>query len=424
MKALLEQRAGVVARMKELRDLANKQDRPWTAEDEQAWSAADADLTRLDGLIEKEKRMAVINSAIDEDRDTSRRPGQDGQPGGQQRMAGDWWKGEMERRFGPYADLPPSVRALADSSTPENHHEFRRWLRGESRAYTVQTPSEGGYTVTPMQFQAGIIANVIEISPIVGQCTHIPVTAGNLGTVVETAEPSDAEWTSELSAGTEETTARLGRRDMAPIPLTKMIKVSKQLRRMSPNFEAYVIERLSMKMAAAMERAILQGSGANEPLGVFTASAAGVTTARDVALGSTTDITNADKLVDLFYTLKATHARNATWVMHRDAARKVRKLKTGAGDYIWQPGLAAAGDTILGRPLVISEFAPNTFTSALYTVLVGNFTYYTVGDWLSMQLQIADQLYAATNQDGFFMRAEHNGQPTLAEAFARGQQST
>ena len=104
----------------------------------------------------------------------------------------------------------------------------------------------------------------------------------------------------------------------------------------------------------------------------------------------------------------------------RDAMRQIAKLKDGEGQYLWRPGLTAnEPDTLLNRPLNISEYAPNTFTTGLYVGLFGDLSYYWITDLLDLQIQRLVELYAATNQDGFIVRYEGDGMPVLEEAFAR-----
>jgi HK97 family phage major capsid protein len=59
------------------------------------------------------------------------------------------------------------------------------------------------------------------------------------------------------------------------------------------------------------------------------------------------------------------------------------------------------------------------FTTGLYVGIVGDFSNYEIVDALDMQLQVLMELYAETNQNGYILRAETDGMPVLAEAFAR-----
>ncbi len=100
----------------------------------------------------------------------------------------------------------------------------------------------------------------------------------------------------------------------------------------------------------------------------------------------------------------------------------VRKLKDTQNQYLWQPGLAGGEpDRILDIPYVVSEFAPNTFTTGLYVLILGDISFYWIAEALDMEIQRLVELYAEANQVGFIGRAELDGMPTLAEAFIRGK---
>jgi HK97 family phage major capsid protein len=110
---------------------------------------------------------------------------------------------------------------------------------------------------------------------------------------------------------------------------------------------------------------------------------------------------------------------NLRWVFHRDAIKQIRKLKDGNGQYLWTPGLSGTPDMICEVPFIMSEYAPNTFTSGLYVGIIGDFTYYWIAEALGMQMKRLNELYAETNQVGFIGRMEVDGMPVLEEAFVR-----
>ena len=140
---------------------------------------------------------------------------------------------------------------------------------------------------------------------------------------------------------------------------------------------------------------------------------------RNVTTGNTSTTIKADGLIEALYNLKSQYISNATWIFHRDAVKNIRKLKDGEGNYIWQSGLADNKPaTILGRPYFMSEYAPNSFTASQRVGIVGDFRFYAIATALQMQIQVLNELYAATNQTGFIGRLEVDGMPTLAEAFS------
>ena len=67
----------------------------------------------------------------------------------------------------------------------------------------------------------------------------------------------------------------------------------------------------------------------------------------------------------------------------------------------------------------MSEYAPNTFTSALYVGIIGDFSNYWIADAIDLEIQRLVELYAETNQTGIIGRASADGAPVLEEAFVR-----
>jgi HK97 family phage major capsid protein len=322
-------------------------------------------------------------------------------------------------------------RAAATGTETREQKEvrgFRAYLTGNSKGITDEfralqqdADSAGGYLTLPMQLQKELIVFVKDLVFIRSKARVIPVTnADSLGIPTLAADPSDADWTNELSTGSEDTTMSFGLRDLKPHPVAKRVKISNKLLRVSVlPVEEILRDRFGYKFAITEEKAFQTGSGANQPLGLFTASNAGIDTSRDVSAASQTVIA-ADDLINTKYSVKAQYQANGEWLFHRDAIKQIAKLKDGDGQYLWQAGLVAGQpDRILGRPVNMSEYSPNTFTTGKYVGLFGDFSKYWVADALTMQVQRLNELYAESNQTGFIMRKETDGMPVLAEAFAR-----
>jgi HK97 family phage major capsid protein len=249
--------------------------------------------------------------------------------------------------------------------------------------------------------------------------------AESLGVPTLDTDLADAEWTSEIGTGSQDDALRFGKRELRPNPLAKRVKVSRTLlRRAALNPETIVRERMAYKFGVTAEKAYMTGDGNKKPLGLFTASADGIPTTRDVQTGSATGFTG-DGLIEAKYTLKGQYWARAQWLFHRDAIKLIRKLRddtggAGVGNYIWQPGLANdRPDTILDLPYLVSEFAPNTFTTGLYAGMLADFSFYWIADALSMEVQRLVELYAESNQVGFIGRLETDGMPVKPEAFIR-----
>jgi len=299
----------------------------------------------------------------------------------------------------------------------------RHSLEGaENRALQADQDIYGGFLVMPQTLAAEIIQSLRDEVFMRQISRVIPCErADSLGVPALDNDCGDPTWTAEIKTGSEDSTMSFGKRELHPHPLARRIKVSNKLLRsalIEP--DQLLRQHLTSVFSEVEENAFLNGTGANQPLGVFTASDDGISTSRDVSTDNEETTIKADGLINALYTLKSQYLKNASWILHRDAVKQIRKLKDGEGNYLWQPGLAAdKPDTILSKPFHVSEYAPNTFTTGLYVGIVGDFRFFWIADALLMQIQVLDQLYAETNQTGFIGRKETDAMPVLEEAFVR-----
>ena len=313
---------------------------------------------------------------------------------------------------------------------------LRNWFKGqalsavERKDLSAGVDAQGGYLVAPAVLANGIIKFIDDEVFLRRLATVIPMDVGTeLIAPTWDADPADADWLTEVASVTTDTAMRTGLRTLRPTRLSKEVKISRTLVNQSRvNIEQWVQARLAYKFGITEEKAFLTGTGASgQPLGVFTASVQGIPTTRDTTASATTSFT-ADNILDTKHALKAAYwSRPATrWVMHRDTIARIRKLKDGSGNYLWSPGLGPGGGitqglpaTIADVPYLVSEYAPNTYTTGLYVAIIGDFSYYYIAETGRYELQVLAELYASTDQIGYIGRTYVDGQPVLAEAFQR-----
>ncbi len=323
--------------------------------------------------------------------------------------------------------------APGDEVGKEQLKAFSAYLRGgkddaeyamaSAHLKTLQADldTSGGYLLAPQLFVQQLLKNVDDLVWMRGLATKFTLDrAESLGVPSIDTQLNDADWTTELATGSQDDTTAFGKRELRPHPFAKRVKVSNKLLRQSlMDPEALVRERMAYKFGLTEEKAFLTGTGAGQPLGIFTASVLGISTARDITVGTTTAIT-ADGLIDVKHGMKVQYWPKMQWLLHRDAIKMIRKLKDGTGQYLWQPGLAGGiPNTILDQPYKSSEFVPNTFTTGLYVGALGDFSFYWIADAMGLSIQRVVELYAESDVTGFIGRAEADGMPVLEEAFAR-----
>lgn len=394
-RELYLERGQLIEQMRSIQGNAEKEKRNLTAEESQEYDRIDAEQEALGDRIEREQRLADVEL----EHRSAKRPGE-----------GD-------------ADAKPSDNERAQLDAFEKY--LTRGLRGmsdaEIRNLQAGNLTEGGSFVPPMQWIDKLIKAIDDKVIIRQKASKFTIgKSESLGVPVLDADPADFDWTTELATGSEDSSMKTGRREFVPSPFAKRIKISRKLIQSSAiPVPELVKQRLAYKAAITEEKGYMTGNGVNQALGLFTAHANGIPTSRDVQTGSSTSIT-PDALFDAQETLKDGYQANAEWLFHRSVFKVIRKLKDSTNQYLWQPGLQQGyPDSLLGRPVNRSEYAPSTLTTGLYVGMYADFSYYWIVDALDLTVQVLNELYAETNQVGYILRKESDGTPVLAEAFVR-----
>lgn len=383
-------------------------DKEWSAEDSNQFDQLSA---AFDGHKAQAERYEKAANAGDSMRDIDRPTNRLGAPAANGAEGKSDERAELEQKAMTKV-ISRGTRALDDA---------------EAKALRADVDAAGGYLVAPMIWRNQLIQRVDDETIIRPMATVFKLEQGqSLGAPALDSDLSDAEWTSELATGSADTVEPFGRRELKPQPLAKRILISKKLLRASGmDVEALVQQRMAQKFAEPQERAHFTGSGSNQPLGVFTASTQGISTARDTTAAAAA-VLAGDDFINAKHNLKPQYWNRATWAVHRDIIKAIRKLKDNNGNYIWSPGLGPGGGltgglpaTLVDVPYKMSEFAPNTIAASQYVAILGDFKFYWIVDALDLELQVLMELYAESNQVGYIGRLETDGMPVLEEAFSR-----
>ena len=399
LQELMAKRANLVSQARSILDKAEGESRALSSEEQVNYDKILSDVQDLSKSIEaKNKQIELERSLADvaaQEKDKAERKGES-------RTSAQLLE-EAARSFIQNGSIPQ-----------EAYNEWRDLQAGSN--------TEGGYLVMPELFVNQLIKFVDDLVTVRRLATVFQVpNAESLGAPSLDNDPDDAEWTVELATGSEDSTMSFGKRQLTPHAFAKRIKVSRKLiNKALINPETLVMQRLAYKFGITEEKGYLTGSGAGQPLGLFTASSQGISTSRDISTDNTTTSITFDGLINAKYSVKGSYHANGKWMFHRDALKQISKLKDGNSQYIWQASVTAGRpDTILGQEVIESEYVPNTFTTGQYVGMYGDFSNYWIADAMNMQVQRLEELYAETNQIGFIGRKESDGMPVLEEAFAR-----
>jgi HK97 family phage major capsid protein len=156
------------------------------------------------------------------------------------------------------------------------------------------------------------------------------------------------------------------------------------------DISAHLAEQAGNGLGFAVNEALTNGSGSDQPNGVKTAAGSGITGGTGVAGGFT-----ADNLIDLQYSLDGA-ARRLPGVAYMAAGATIgqmRKLRDGDGTYLYQVNVGQP-DTFAGYSVIENPALPATGTAVVGSVLFGHMPSYKV--------RVAGGVQVATSTDYAF----------------------
>lgn len=253
---------------------------------------------------------------------------------------------------------------------------------GKTRAMSISGgPTAGENAVIP--YVESSMANLLrEASPIRALVDVFPLNGYDTFEEVVSSGIPGSVWIDEEGARSETSNPVLNKVTTELKEIYSLQTLTQRLLDQSfVDLGRWIMERMAVSIAELESDGFVNGTGGNSPKGLL---AYNLVTAGDdtrafgsiqyVASGNATLLDDADKLIELFYELKAGHRSRSTWLMNSNTARTVMQLKDGNGNYLWNHGDIASDRpaTLMGRPVVILEDLPD----------VGADTFpIWVGDW-------------------------------------------
>lgn len=227
------------------------------------------------------------------------------------------------------------------------------------------------------------------------------------GRIITSDTPVDADWVCEGGTVPEAELAAnriaLGEHKLACISVLD----SDFVHDTGFNISDYLTRDFARIFGKAEEVAFLNGDGVGQPKGVLHATEGadvGVTAA------SSTDII-FDEIHRLYFSLKPEYRSNAIWVMNDETALALRDLKDSAGNYHWR----GAADTLLGKPVIISNHMPSAESGAK-PVVFGDFKYYWIVERQPLSIRALHEKYSFADKVGYFGMETLDGCLIRAEA--------
>lgn len=356
IKQLTEKRQNIWDQTKALLDGAADENRDLSAEEQEQYERLSKDMSEL------RQRIDSVTSTMEENR-----------------AAEEALKnavGTGDKRKDPEAtDVEARLRAFLAGETRSVDISAADMREPWKRALAKGTATAGGNTV-PTSFYDQLVQHMVDASGLLqagptilntdgGETLEIPITTSHgAAALVGEATPI---------TGTDPT---FGKRTLGAYKYGQLIKVSSELAQdTGVDLEGYIADVAGRNVGLALAAHLIGGTGTNQPTGLLTTATAGKTGA-----GSAGGAFTADDLIDLFFSVIAPYrnSRSAAWLVRDASLGGVRKLKDGAGRYLFEPAATfGAPDTLLGKPIYTDPNVPAVAADAK-SVIFGDISRYFV----------------------------------------------
>ena len=295
---------------------------------------------------------------------------------------------------------------------------FDKWLRQgkdslapeELKVLTVSNDNTAGY-LAPPEYVRELIKGIVEFSPI-RSIARVRSTTNRSVQMPKRTGTFAAQWVAEEGTRSETTGYAVGLEEIPAHELYALVDISEQeLEDSVFNLEAEMNSEFTEQFAKAEGNAFVSGNAVGKPQGLL--SNANVL---NVAKGG--GALDADSMISAAHNVATEYSRNGTFVMSRSTVSAVRKLKDGAGQYIFQPGMYAmgVGSNILGHPIVECTDMPAVAGGAK-PVLFGDFRRgYLIVDRVNLSIMRDPFTQAASGNVRYIARRRVGGQVVLPEA--------
>jgi len=220
-----------------------------------------------------------------------------------------------------------------------------------------------------------------------------------------------ASWATE-SSSYGESDDTFSQKVLSAFKMARMTRVSEELMVDSAfDLNSHLAESFGIGFGKLEEQAFAVGTGTNQPRGLDKDG-----TAFPLAGAAIT----SDELIDIYHSLKQPYRPNASFLLNNNTLSAVRKLKDSNGQYYFAPSLIVGmADSILGRPVYLSEYVADIGAATAGVLHFGDFRYYRIGDRTTMTLRRLNELFSANGQFGFLASARVDGLLLLDEAIIR-----
>ena len=314
---------------------------------------------------------------------------------------------ELENKFTDFKPVEPAKQATGEE---KDIKDFADYIRN---AATQLTKTDNG-AVIPASIANKIIDKVKDLCPIYALADRYNVKGTFSIPYVDTsADDITVAYADEFTDLTSHSN-KFNSIQLTGYLYGALTKVSKSLLNNSDfNLVEFVVARMAEKIAAFLEKELLNGTTAKAD-GLFKGATQKVTLA---AAGAVT----GDELIDIQESIPDVYQANAIWIMNKATRTAIRKLKDSDGDYLLNKDVSARwGYTLLGKDVYITDSVDALGTASKNVIAYGDMSGLAVKEVEVAAVQVLYEHFATQHAIGVVAWGEFDAKVENAQKIAIG----
>ena len=324
---------------------------------------------------------------------------------------------KQERKWASFGEF---LQAVQRAGTPGGHVD-QRLMEQRATGLSEGIPSDGGFLVQ-QDFVAELFNRTYMMGEITRRCRRFPISANSNGlkmnAVSETSRATGSRWGGIRgywkAEGAQKTASTPEFRQIV-LDLKKLavlVYATDELLQDAAALETVVSQGASEEITFMTEDAVINGTGAGQPLGIMNAVAL-VSVAAEAGQAATTVV--YENVLNMWSRMWARSRANAVWLVNQDVEPQLytMALNVGTGGApVYLPAAGASATpyaTLFGRPVVPVEYCATLGTTG--DILLVDFSQYALADKGGIQSAMSMHVNFLYDETVFRFVYRVDGQP-------------
>ena len=337
---------------------------------------------------------------------------------------------KQERKWTTFGEFLQAVRR---AGTPGGHTD-ERLMEQRATGLSEGIPSDGGFLVQ-QDFVAELFSRVYQMGEITRRCRRFPISSNSNGlkmnAVSETSRAAGSRWggiRGYWKAEGAQKTASTPEFRQITLDLKKLavlVYATDELLQDTAALESVISQGASEEIMFMTEDAIINGTGAGQPLGIMNAVAK-VSVAKETNQAATTVV--YENVLTMWSRMWGRSRANAVWLVNQDVEPQLYTMALAVGTggapvFLPATGASAAPyATLFGRPVIPVEYCPTLGTTG--DIILADFSQYALADKGGIQAATSMHVNFLYDETVFRFVYRVDGQPLWNAALTPASGST